>query len=53
MEDAVDKLLVDLIRLAGIEQGVVDVGGPVVKGREDKPQFRLADDLVGAVARCV
>ena len=50
MEDAVDELLVELVRLAGIEQRVVDVGRPVVKRREEETQLRLADDLVGAVA---
>ena len=50
VEDAVDELLVQLVRLAGVEQRVVNVGRPVVKRREEEAQLRLADDLVGAVA---
>ena len=34
VEDGVQKFLVQLIRLAGVGEGVVDVGRPVVKGRE-------------------
>ena len=50
MEDGVDKLLVELVRAAGVEEGVIDVGGPVVKGREEEAQIRGGDDLPGGAA---
>ena len=40
MEHRVDHLLVELIGLAGVEQGVVEVGRPVVEGREQEAQLR-------------
>ena len=39
MEDAVDKLLVELVGAAGVEQGVIDIGGAVVEGREEEAQL--------------
>ena len=47
MEDRIDKLLVNLIRLPGVEQGVIDVGRPVVKGGEQEAQLWRGDDLAG------
>lgn len=47
MEDGIQKLLMQLVRLAGIGEGVVDVGRPVVKGGEQEAQLWRGDDLAG------
>ena len=50
MENAVDELLMQLVRLPGVKQRVVDIGGPVVKGGKEEPQLRRCDGLAdGAV----
>ena len=47
VEDGVQKLLVQLVRLAGVGESIVDIGRPVVKGREQEAQLRRGDDLTG------
>ena len=44
-EDGVDKLLVELLRLPGVEEGVVDVRSAVVESGKQEAQLRLGDDL--------
>ena len=46
VEHRVDELLVEGIRLPAVKQGVVEIGRPVVKGREQEAQLRLAHDLL-------
>ena len=53
VEHRINKLLVKLIRLAGVEQGVVDVGRPVVKGGEQKTKLRRGHYLAGGVVELV
>ena len=40
MEDCVDQFLMELICFSGIEQGVIDVRCPVIKGREKEAKLR-------------
>ena len=47
MEYGVQELLMKLVGLAGIVQGVIDVGRPVVKGGEQEAQLWRGDDLAG------
>ena len=49
-EDGVQELLVNLVRLPGIEEGVVDVRRPVVEGGEKEAQLRGGDHLSGGAA---
>ena len=44
-ENRVYESLMVVMDVAGIEEGVVDVGSPVVKGGEEKAGFRRADKL--------
>ena len=53
MKHGVDELLVELVRLAGVKEGVVDVGRPVVKGREEEAQLRRADHLSHGVVELI
>lgn len=53
MKYGVDKFLVELSRFAGIEQGVIDVGRPVVKGGEQEAQFRCGDGLSDGAVKFV
>ena len=39
MEDAVDNLLMNFIRLSRIKQCIVDVSRPIIKCRKQKPEF--------------
>ena len=50
MKDRVNELLVDLVGLFGVEQGVVEVGGPVVKGGKEESQLRRGHNLAGDTA---
>ena len=45
-EHCVNELLMELVRLPAVKQGVVKVGRPVIKGREQKAKLRLAHDLL-------
>ena len=53
VEDGVDELLMDLIRLFGVEQGVVQIGGPAVKGGEQEAQLRRGHHLAGPAVELV
>ena len=58
-KEGLDQLLVELRRLLGVVQGVVEIGRPVVKGREEKAQGGIAHngtagadmELVGLVEK--
>ena len=45
MEDCVDQFQMELICFSGIEQGVIDVRCPVIKGREKDAKLRRRHDL--------
>ena len=46
-ENGVNELLVELVRLPGVEEGVVQIGRPVIKGRVQEAQLRRRHDLPG------
>ena len=50
MEHGVNKLLVDPVRIAGVEKGIIDIGGAVVEGREQEAQLRRRHHLSGGAA---
>ena len=45
VEHAFDEFLGQGVGLAAVEQGVVEIGGPVVKGREQEAAFRCRHGL--------
>ena len=45
IENGLDKSVVALLDVLGVEQGVVDIGGAVVKSREQEAQLRCGDHL--------
>ena len=47
---ASNKLRMADLRLAEVVQGVVEIGGAVVEGREEEAQLRLAHNLLGHAA---
>ena len=49
-EDGVQELLVNLVRLPGVEEGVVDVRRPIVEGGEEEAQLRGGNHLPGGAA---
>lgn len=54
MEDCVDQFLMELICFSGIEQGVIDVRCPVIKGREKEAKLRRRHDLpLGAAVKLI
>ena len=53
MENGVDELLMNLVRLFGVEQGVVQIGGPAVEGREQEAQLRRGHHLAGPAVELI
>ena len=53
VEHGVNELLMQFLRLAGVKQGVINIGGTPVKGREQESQFRLGHHLPGGIVELV
>ena len=51
VEHRVQEVLVEVPGGAGIEEGVIDIGRPVVEGREQEAQLRRGDDLLRGAGR--
>ena len=50
MEHSVDELLVDLVRLFGVKQGVIEISRTVIEGGEQEAKLRRGYDLTGCAA---